>query len=945
MVLKHYTSFPTEETFKIYKGTSASGVLVLSQTGTSAYGNTDQSQTVCLEAGDYFIEYIDSYGDGWGTSSAPAYVLITIGGIRIFKGGLPYQSGTSLKNGSGSFTVNFLSTPTTQWKYTDVPQSNNAWTQSSFSDASWSTATPGTFPTFTATTRYYRFTGTMNNRATLSSLYVSLSNTYGFLYHLQGTEVYRYQMPAGTVSASTSASSASLEAVATSISANKFLLPTSGSFVVAFEVHLTSGTSGVADPFSCYVYLGNTGAEGDYGSNKFYDGTASATPEGASTTYNSAKIFDEATNTYYYTITSNSPSIIYTFANGRAEWINYYSVMSAFTTSYGYPTAWTVYGSNDGNNWDTLDIQSDVVFPTATLVKYFNLRANTKSYNKYKLAITSCSIAGKCGIGQWNAYTAVFANEITGLSYTPNSFTGFAYMDSIEMRPSINGYSSFQINKALPAGVTLSSTSGVISGTPTAGVTDTYTITATNFFTSQTATTQISLNVQGCSAPARSLVRFMKVSQAWASEESYTVTDSAGQTYTSPAFTNYATEYMMYCFPSGVINVHLADSFGDGWTTNSRLHIQMFDGEGGYYTISSIYERRGGINDFSYDISFKIYPQSSTWTYSTTLVPNWYGAGAVTGFNAFDPVNPPASSGQYVWFFRSTVTMSSTGYDGFELRVKARAGYVVYVNGVEFIRKNLPAGDITTTTAATSGESTSTYRFISGPNSVFTAGSNVIAIGIVNLAGNNPTTLLFDATLQQMKPNDIGRAFDVTVTANPSGTGIANINDLSYTTYWNAEQPSKANFIITYTFGNHRAEHFNKHCVTSSTMADAYDPSDWAIYGSNDGETFELLGNVTNAYFSDRTTTRCFYMPNNKKAYNQYRMVVTETAVPTTSPYGLAIAELTFSMVDLDQLVVPAFSLDATAYTGYVGVPFPEITPVSDLFSDYSIFPALQLPL
>ena len=50
-------------------------------------------------------------------------------------------------------------------------------------------------------------------------------------------------------------------------------------------------------------------------------------------------------------------------------------------------------------------------------------------------------------------------------------------------------------------------------------------------------------------------------------------------------------------------------------------------------------------------------------------------------------------------------------------------------------------------------------------------------------------------------------------------------------------------------------------------------------------------------------------------------------------------------MVDLDQLVVPPFSLDATSYTGYIGVPFPEITPSSTLFSDFSIFPPLQLPL
>ncbi len=945
-VVKHYTRYASQESFSIYQGVSAVGQPILSVQGATADNNSDKTFTACVSSGSYFITFGDTTGNGWGTTNKPAYVSIFLGGILIFKGGIPYQYGaTDLTSGSATFQVSPVVSPVSQWKYTDAPQTSSNWAQSSFNDAGWTTVNNGNFPAFTSTTRYYRVTGTLTDRNTIPTIYFSLKTAYGFVYYLQGTEVYRYRMPSGNVLSSTPASSSAETAVSTSISANKFLLPTSGSFVIAFEVHLPAGTSGAADTFSSFAVLGEPRSEEEYGDNVFTDGTGTEDPEGYNMEYGVA--FDESIYTHFYNAKNPAPSLIYTFNNGGAKWINYYALTSPNVINRGNPTAWTLYGSNDnGLTWDTLDIQSNILFEDVSITKYFTLRSNTKSYNKIKLTLQGSDHVTYVGVSRFMAYTRVFSQQIAGLAYDSDSFTGFAYSDAILLTPVVGGFNTFSSQPALPAGITLNPNSGVISGVPTEAASGTYTITAISTVNNQPSSVTITLQISGCDYPSKSLVRFKKINPTWYfQEESYTVTDSAGTVYNSPAFTSGSTQYFYYCFPPGNILVSLSDSYGDGWAIESSLSIQMSDGEGDFYTIATVTERKDLPDNFNYDVSYKIHPKSNLWTYSTNFVSNWYGAGAVSGFNTFDAANPPSSAGKSVWFFRTTVNMNPTGYDGFELRVKARAGYIVYVNGVEFIRKNLPAGDISSSTVPTSGEASSVYRFVSGPNSIFTAGSNVIAIGIANLAGNNPTTLLFDATLQQMKPNDIGRTFDISVSADPIGNNIGSISDTNLQSYWQTSLPLKGDITVTYTLGNHRAEHFNKHCVTSSTITDAYDPSDWAIYGSNDGTTFELLGNVTNAYFSARTTTRCFYMPNNKKAYSYYRMVVTETAVPTTSPYGLAIAELTFSMVDLDQLAVPTFSLDAPSYTGYVGVPFPEVTPSSDLFSDYSISPALQLPL
>ena len=93
--------------------------------------------------------------------------------------------------------------------------------------------------------------------------------------------------------------------------------------------------------------------------------------------------------------------------------------------------------------------------------------------------VSSCSIAGKCSIGQWNDYTAVFVNEITEFVFDVPSFTSYVYMDYIEVKPSTNGYTNFQIDKTLHADMIFTPTASSVYSTTQ--ITDTNIITATNF--------------------------------------------------------------------------------------------------------------------------------------------------------------------------------------------------------------------------------------------------------------------------------------------------------------------------------------------------------------------------------------------------------------------------------------------------------------------------------
>jgi len=87
---------------------------------------------------------------------------------------------------------------------------------------------------------------------------------------------------------------------------------------------------------------------------------------------------------------------------------------------------------------------------------------------------------------QLSSYASVITNVIgtvpSALSYMPSTISGIVGTPITNIIPSVNGtVSSYSINPALPSGLSLNTSSGLISGTPSAATASSiYTITATN---------------------------------------------------------------------------------------------------------------------------------------------------------------------------------------------------------------------------------------------------------------------------------------------------------------------------------------------------------------------------------------------------------------------------------------------------------------------------------
>lgn len=139
------------------------------------------------------------------------------------------------------------------------------------------------------------------------------------------------------------------------------------------------------------------------------------------------------------------------------------------------------------------------------------------------------------------------------------------------------------------------------------------------------------------------------------------------------------------------------------------------------------------------------------------------GCGAV--------VPTPGCSKKFIttYFRKELVVTNVAQYDNFAINVLRDDGVIVYVNGVEVLRNNMPAGTVLYTTKASALGDQSTYVKYTVPFSLFKEGSNVIAVEIhqqsesssdvsfdMEIVGNFPTNKTIIAKKADWKYLDDG---------------------------------------------------------------------------------------------------------------------------------------------------------------------------------------------
>ena len=120
------------------------------------------------------------------------------------------------------------------------------------------------------------------------------------------------------------------------------------------------------------------------------------------------------------------------------------------------------------------------------------------------------------------------------------------------------------------------------------------------------------------------------------------------------------------------------------------------------------------------------------------------------GFRNQNATTIPATNGRNTYYFRTTFTVpAGDPVTAVTLDLLRDDGAVVYLNGVEVARSNMPTGAITFTTKASvslGGDDETTPVTIALPAGSVVTGSNSLAIE-VHQRGNSPGDLTLDARL------------------------------------------------------------------------------------------------------------------------------------------------------------------------------------------------------
>ena len=102
------------------------------------------------------------------------------------------------------------------------------------------------------------------------------------------------------------------------------------------------------------------------------------------------------------------------------------------------------------------------------------------------------------------------------------------------------------------------------------------------------------------------------------------------------------------------------------------------------------------------------------------------------------------------------------------LQVVRDDGVVVYLNGIELMRDNMPAGDITAETTASSAvgsvEESEWFRLEISPDSLID-GTNVLAVE-VHQSSRTSSDISFDLTLQATRTQDQSNEGPIVLTGN-----------------------------------------------------------------------------------------------------------------------------------------------------------------------------------
>lgn len=575
----------------------------------------------------------------------------------------------------------------------------------------------------------------------------------GLVVVVNGVEVHRHAVPAGELTPSTTSTDPSSTAYWHSItrSASECRLKR-GTNAVAIAVVNPTASERVVD-FSAIIHSIKHSA---FFTRQVADETLadslSIHDSSHIGSHTASLLFDMDRNTFFSS--SSASFITLVFSNDRIDRYNAYCLTSTQTPRHADPYAWTLDASTDGASWTQLDAVASAFFSLGEQKCSF---ISPGSFSHYRLhlqrARDSSSVINLGELGLF--YVTEDAGSVGPLVMSETAFQFFLHCSfSTQYTINNNQYHRFAVEPALPAGVFVDTTTGLLSGTPSElHEVSQFTLTGETVSGVQNSVV-FSLRVSDCTDPLLSTSLFHIVVDHFSSSELSGVSSSDLNDVSSSNSNSFppsndandanalnhielwilgadavashavivgekphqhaadVTSFDQYfCLPCGYYSVRF--HYGIRTTEKPTYSVALV---GALDSHAGVFESNATSLSFTFDTTKLVHPITSSWHYLIGSEPpsNWFQSALSAEWPQSQPAALPVLTG-ITSYYCTTFRASYASYtSAFSVSVSARGGVVVYLNGVEINRARLPAGEISFYTKPTNETAEATSIVFSG---------------------------------------------------------------------------------------------------------------------------------------------------------------------------------------------------------------------------------------
>ena len=442
----------------------------------------------------------------------------------------------------------------------------------------------------------------------------------------------------------------------------------------------------------------------------------------------------------------------------------------------------------------------------------------------------------------------------------------------------------------------------------------------------------LSLTVSITCSSDQVYINTFKKSTMFAYEEFFTIFNDQDVVAESISFPNQQTTEKDYCLPATTNNQYrllLHDTYNDGWYDGAWLEIR------GIYD-NVVFKGTLDLNmDVDYTLSLYMpimkgaswkmtqSEPTSEWTSYSFSDSTWNEVtlGSLTGIT------------EGTQYYRKTISGISD-LAAYEARFQYTQGIIVYVNGLEILRDNMPEGAVTSTTPATGSYSTLSFRGVLRPAYEVSSAQTIVAVEL-HFTQDSVVFTDFDTWLSIYGSSIVNEKcmiaeHGVTISGTSSSDPALTF-DYSLSTY---VQTSSLPFNLFYVYPSSFSPLLNAVRINPGPIA-LYSPNSFSLSGSTSVTstgTYEEILSVENAEY-EQNVYSLFTTFSASTLYKSFRFQV------TASGFSLRAYEI-WPLV-CNTALPPTIEFEQSEYTFYKNYQQVTITPLVKDFKDCTLSPEL----